>query len=363
MSTVLTGLTSGIQVIHVKDSHGCIRDTSVTLTQPFPLMFTGADTVNPTCQGYTDGSVLLYATGGSLPYYFSKDNITFSSSPLFTGLSEGTYTFYMHDANNCVADTTITLTGYPHIVVDNIYTRGPLCAGNDNGIISVAAVGGVPPFTYSMTGVNHFVAPHTFDSLVFGKYTITITDSRNCSLDTTVRLYEPDSLLILTKVLNNDCIGLDNQGAITTIIYGGTSPYNFLWTPDSATTAYISGVGNGIYTVHVKDANNCEDSASAKIGYDDCCTPYIPNAFSPNGDGKNDEFRVSYKGDVRIIEFSVYNRFGEHIFLSEYSTRGWDGTYKGVNCDVGTYYYYIRLICGSYGDKVLEFTGDVTLIR
>jgi gliding motility-associated-like protein len=135
-----------------------------------------------------------------------------------------------------------------------------------------------------------------------------------------------------------------------------------LWST-GATSPILAAIPNGNYTVWVRDSNNCLDSFKSTVGFDDCCTPFVPNAFSPNNDGRNDIFRVKYKGDVRIIEFSIFNRFGERIFSSSYSDAGWDGTYDGRTCDIGSYFYYIRLICGKDGDQVLEFKGDVTLVR
>jgi gliding motility-associated-like protein len=129
------------------------------------------------------------------------------------------------------------------------------------------------------------------------------------------------------------------------------------------TTPAVTGLPNGYYTVWIKDANNCADSATVDIGYDDCCTPYLPNAFSPNNDGKNDGYRLRYKGDVHILKFSIFNRFGERVFYLENQDGEWDGSYKGVPCEMGTYYYYLKFTCGSAQDKVLEMKGDVTLVR
>ena len=362
-SSLLTGLAAGIQTIHIKDSHGCTIDTTVMLTQPAQLVFTGADTLNPTCQGYKNGSVTLLLSGGTTPYSYSIDNITFTSSSSFTSLAEGTYTFYVKDANGCSADTTITLTGYPHIIVDNITIKEPGCAGVSDGMATVTASGGVPPFTYGIAGGGIQLSPAVFGDLLSGYYTVSITDAKNCVKDTTFLVPQPDTLNIQTKIIPNECLGLDVNGAVITTVTGGTMPYSYLWSVDTLTTPNITGMPNGYYTVWVKDVNNCQDSATVNIGYDDCCTPYIPNAFSPNNDGKNDVFRLRYKGDVHIIDFSIYDRFGERVFHLENQDGAWDGKYKGVPCELGTYYYFIKFNCGILLDKVQFMKGDVTLVR
>jgi gliding motility-associated-like protein len=66
---------------------------------------------------------------------------------------------------------------------------------------------------------------------------------------------------------------------------------------------------------------------------------------------------------MTIISFEIFNRFGERVFQTYHHYAEWDGTYLGSPCDVGTYYYYAKIICGNGGDHILELKGDVTLLR
>ena len=86
----------------------------------------------------------------------------------------------------------------------------------------------------------------------------------------------------------------------------------------------------------------------------------VPNAFTPNGDGKNDCFGIRKWGNVQIEEFSVFNRWGERIFTTKNPSQCWDGTYKGKLQDAGGYAYVIKAksFCGD-----LKRTGMVLLIR
>jgi hypothetical protein len=85
----------------------------------------------------------------------------------------------------------------------------------------------------------------------------------------------------------------------------------------------------------------------------------IPNAFSPNGDTKNDIFKLLCE-DIILKSFSVYDRWGERIFITNDIAGGWDGTYKGSLCEIGTYFYLVEYEEGGQ-DKIL--TGDVSLLR
>jgi gliding motility-associated-like protein len=94
----------------------------------------------------------------------------------------------------------------------------------------------------------------------------------------------------------------------------------------------------------------------------ECCMPYIPNAFTPNGDGKNDIFRPVFKGNMKLIMFQVFNRFGELVYETDQLGKGWDGYYKGELSDMDTYFFHVKFICGQDG-KEQYIKGDVTLIR
>ena len=86
----------------------------------------------------------------------------------------------------------------------------------------------------------------------------------------------------------------------------------------------------------------------------------VPTAFSPNGDGKNDVFKVSNLTFQRIMEFRVFNRWGQEIFNSN-TNAGWDGTWQGEPQDIGNYTYLIRV--NSPDGSVETYKGDVTLVR
>jgi gliding motility-associated-like protein len=106
----------------------------------------------------------------------------------------------------------------------------------------------------------------------------------------------------------------------------------------------------------------CRDSAKVLIDVDLEMTEHIPSAFTPNGDGMNDLFRVRGLKYQRIVEFKVYNRWGEVVY--DYRTgdaQGWDGTYKGEPCDMGVYNYSVILAKAGEAEKI--YKGNVTLIR
>lgn len=363
-SNVLTGIPDGTQAVHIKDNNGCIRDSLVTLTQPEPLLINIDSMVNPTCAGFKDGLVNISGTGGTMPYAYAVNTSAFGTSGSFTGLAEGSYIFHITDSNSCVHDTDVTLIGYPHIIINNVTVDNISCYNNNDGKIIVDASGGMPPLTYLLSTADSAVYTNTFTNLDAQQYTITISDSVNCKVDTTVAITRPDSLTLNTTIAANNCLGVSDDGAISVAVNGGTPPYTYLWsTNPPQTTPALSGLPNGNYMVWVRDSSNCVDSALVTIQYDDCCKPFIPSAFTPNGDGRNDLFRIRYKGDMKLEEFSIYNRYGQRVYYSLYIDQGWDGTFHGVPQDLGVYFYYVKATCGNGGTHEVVFQGDVTLVR
>jgi gliding motility-associated-like protein len=348
-------------VIHFQDANGCVKDTTITVTQPPAFRF-NASIISPTCEGFKNGSVTIAGTGGTPAYVYAMDPNPYKSTFVFDNLGEGTYLFHVQDNNLCVYDTTIVLNGYPHIDVGVPTVVPPSCFGFSNGVITMNSAGGVVPLTYHMMKPSRTNNTGVFDSLKKGTYTVNITDSKGCTKDTTIIVTEPPLLQVVSKATPNDCLGKDDEGTVTSIVDGGTPPYSYEWSSGQHSDA-ITGVGNGAYWVTVTDAGGCADSALAVVEYDDCCKPYIPDAFTPNGDGKNDIFRLRWKGDVSKLQFSIYNRFGERVFVSYQADIGWDGTYHGKPADMDVYFYYVKFICGSKGDNHVEYKGDVTLIR
>lgn len=87
----------------------------------------------------------------------------------------------------------------------------------------------------------------------------------------------------------------------------------------------------------------------------------IPNAFTPNNDGKNDVFQIRNFSNQKLLEFKVFNRWGTILFHTQDSNRGWDGTFKSNPQPMGVYGYVIRIV---YPDNVVEtYKGTITLIR
>ena len=145
-------------------------------------------------------------------------------------------------------------------------------------------------------------------------------------------------------------------------------PATYTWTPqdriftDPDGAVFTRVMEPTAYTVYAHSEYGCADSA--KLTYTDvapCCNFSYPNAFSPNGDGHNDTYKVITYGNDQSYEFSIYDRWGHRVFYTFDSRLGWDGTYGGKPCATGTYFYYLKARCYTGHNELTK--GDFELLR
>jgi gliding motility-associated-like protein len=142
----------------------------------------------------------------------------------------------------------------------------------------------------------------------------------------------------------------------------------YVWTPptylDNANIATPTALGTETVLYTVMGINNwgCRDTAEVNVVVDPSMDEFVPSVFSPNGDGKNDVFRILNMRYQKLVEFRVFNRWGKELYNNTNALKGWDGTYNGEPQDPGVYNYIIRVnVPGAQQQKV--YKGTVTLVR
>lgn len=118
----------------------------------------------------------------------------------------------------------------------------------------------------------------------------------------------------------------------------------------------------GVYEINAMETNGCSKAFRIRVQEQDCSGSdfYMPNAFTPNGDGKNDVFRIPQGSMIMLEEFSVYNRWGKKIFSTKNKSTGWNGTSGEKRSPEGSYVYLIK---GTINNKAVIKRGTVILIR
>ncbi|MES2515691.1 MAG: gliding motility-associated C-terminal domain-containing protein [Bacteroidota bacterium] len=251
------GLCVGTYTGNVTDANGCLSSNNFNITEPLPIVVTTTIS-NPKCNAVCDGSVATTVTGGSSGYSY-----TWIASggpvPNPTGLCAGNYTVIVTDDSLCTGQALVTLVD-PIILIANTSFTNPTCNGGCNGIVSANPIGGTLPFTFFWA--NPVVNAQTVSNLCAGDYTLTLTDVNGCQDIQVVTLTDPAAITVNPAISPATCG--TNNGSINAVGASGVAPYTYNWLPpvtgSQTTNTVVTGLGAGIYTVIVTDANACSST-------------------------------------------------------------------------------------------------------
>ncbi|MEL6633840.1 MAG: right-handed parallel beta-helix repeat-containing protein [Bacteroidota bacterium] len=255
-----TGLAAGTYSVTITDATGNSLVDSVTLTEP--TLVTASQTVsdyngfNIRCAGETNGSIDLTVNGGTAPYSYDWSNGDTTQD--LTDVGADIYTVDVSDANGCTLSTiTQTLTEPTPLTLDNATIVEPLCTGDVTGSIALSVSGGIGTYTYAWSDTT-FGDNASIMNLAAGTYSVMVTDSNGCTLDTLFEIVEPLPIEATTATAEDSAFVTGT---------GGTAPYSFLWdaAAGSATTDTVTGLADGSYQVIVTDANGCTDTAFVDV--------------------------------------------------------------------------------------------------
>ncbi|MEY3585152.1 MAG: hypothetical protein RLZZ243_216 [Bacteroidota bacterium] len=179
-SNSFSNLGAGTYTIYAQDANGCIGSNTLTITQPAAIGINAVPTMI-SCAGLNNGQIFVSASGGSAPLTYSINGTTFVSGNTFNGLSAGTYTVTVKDANGCQQTFSTTITEPAPLSL----TCATTVSNGSDGTITVTGTGGNLPYSYSMNGTN-FYSGSLFSGLAIGTYTVYIKDANGCISSTEV---------------------------------------------------------------------------------------------------------------------------------------------------------------------------------
>ncbi|XZF12713.1 gliding motility-associated C-terminal domain-containing protein [Chitinophagaceae bacterium MMS25-I14] len=271
------------------------------------------------------------------------------------------YQIQIMDSNFCYRrDTASVLVSVRHPKLTGPATDTAICTGDH---FTFHSSGGVtynwyPAAGLSCTNCSDPVASPTTTTT----YHVAIFDQYGCG-DTLSRTIIVHPLPVITLSPDTTII-FGQQTQLYANVPGGLY---YLWDP--VTGLSDANIPNPIaspevttkYGLYVIDTNQCRNTDTIKVTVRTDVPVSVPNAFTPNGDGRNDFFSIKNLSIQRVIEFRVFNRWGQEVFDGNDNKAGWDGTYKGAAQETGVYNYIIRI--ASPDGKVDVYKGDVTLIR
>ena len=193
-----------------------------------------------------------------------------------------------------------------------------------------------------------------------GSYTVTVKDRNDCYNSDTVQIGERPSPILGLAPENYICIP-DGQSVI--LDANGQGPYEYLWPHSGDTTKTITVNQEGKYTVRATNKEGCSVEQTTEVV--DKCEPrfFIPDAFTPDGEGHNEILQV-FGAYYTNFSMRIYNRWGEVIFATTDIEARWDGTYKGLKVQPGSYPYVISYEALYYPERnPIMKRGSVMVIR
>ena len=292
------------------------------------------------CNGLLDGSATAQAVGGNGNYTYSWDLFAGGQvSDTATNLGIGTYSLTITDSKGCSEITTVTVEQPDILVIDTTFQDSVSCNGLLDGYAAIGNIsGGNGGLTYSWDATAGSQTTDTATNLAAGTYTVTVTDAKGCSKDTTVSVLQPDSLLIIVTSQDSvSCSGLADGSASVDSISGGNGNYSYLWdaTANNQTTTLASNLAIGTYRVLVSDMNNCIDSADVTVFEPSALTIYT----------SNDSVSCNGLSDGSAIVDSVIGGNGVYFYL-------WDAAANNQITDTAS-----SLIAGTYLVTVTDQNG------
>src|SRR5690554_2816624 len=261
--------------------------SGIVFSEPAAGLAVSINATDASCNGGNDGEATANPTGGTAPYTYEWNTSPVQTTQTATGLSVGTYTVTITDANGCVTNNSVTIEQPTNLTLTTSHIN-VTCNGIDNGEATVNASGRTGPYTYSWN-TTPVQTTQTATGLASGTYTVTVTDANGCSGTTDVTITEPD--LLVASIANStdaSCNGEAN-GEATVSVTGGTAPYIYSWnTSPVQTSATATGLAAGTYIVTITDANGCSTSESVVIDEPAPLVVSIDNSIDVSCSGGND---------------------------------------------------------------------------
>ncbi len=348
----------------VTDANGCKNNDTVLITvHPLPVLDSGAD--RKICSGTC---TQLTATGAIYYTWNPTTGLLDSSIPNPISCPTDTIIYYVTgtDVYGCQGTDSIKISVlFPFTVT---YSNDTCFCYNNSAVLcanssTISFYKWRPISGLDSSTVSCVEASPTSNTT----YTVYVTDELGCYADTgnikvciyplPIVLAGPDETILVGTTAQLSAYNVTTPGAGT-----------YLWIPDSTLSCNtcINPIANPlqttIYFVALTDLNGCKDDDTTVINvYCNDNVLFIPNAFTPNGDGLNDEVQLEGVGITQLNFLRIFNRWGQLVFESTNFNDTWDGTFNGRLNEPEVFDYYLEAVCST--GQLIRKQGNITLIR
>lgn len=360
-SLSLNNLKAGIYSLAVEDDFGCRDTASVELGQPAPLRISIAEIDTPSCSGSSNGRLKVQVNGGNGLYdYLWSVNSGFTN-PEISGLKAGAYIVYVKDFKACQDSLLINLPEPSVLKALIIQIDSVSCFSDSDGVVIGAAQGGKAPYSYFWNQTN---LTSELRGVGKGKYLLNVVDASGCRDSITAEVFEMDRVIYFDILADR----LVKQG--DTVDCSSTLPagrFSYQWRPSdlfgsdsNSSTADFVISSDAQIELEVSNKGRCTSKDTAFIRIEQSGGLFIPNTFTPNNDGKNDNF--GFNAEFEIEYFTIFDGFGSMVFKGSSENPNWDGKIKGKAVPTGAYLYIFKVKRKSDG-AAFEEKGMVQVLR
>ncbi|HCE85808.1 MAG TPA: hypothetical protein DEO99_06605, partial [Bacteroidetes bacterium] len=350
-SAVIDTLATGLNVFTITDANNCPLTLMFTIEEPDALS-ASLDVRDPRCQGQANGTVDFTVSGGTGPFNaFVVDPLSGDTSISLgltvTGLvGDATYDVGVLDANGCVLSDIVTLVDPSSVEIVSYAVNNPRCYDQATASIVIDSItpGSITDYTFTLIGTGLAANNGIIEGATSGVYSLAATENVGGCTDTVdVFIGEPAPLYLETSPDTTVRLGEAIE------IFVGDDFQSYSWSPNTGLSCSdcinptVLVYEDVTYEINAVDSNGCvnENLATITVKVDDELALFVPDAFTPNGDGMNDVLLV-YGVNLVDAQISIYNRWGELVFASNAAhLEGWDGTFKGVKQEPGTFSYIL----------------------
>ena len=368
---LIENIPSGVYEINIVDSFGDDIVFIQEVVNP-PVLTLAINAVdyngfNLTCNNADDGVATVVGNGGVLPYTFMWS--TGETEMSVNNLAADFYEVEVTDANGCTEVANVMLSEPESLGFIANYIN-PNCDGAETGIIQLDSIwGGTQPYSFALNE-SQYSLTDTYENLSSGDFDYSVIDANGCVADTSGSLIAPDIPILFMGEDQEIDLGCD---VVISAETNNTSLVDISWTNfesslecDSCLITDAAPVNDTEYILTVTSIDGCATSDSLFVTVNKIRDVFIPNAFTPNGDGLNDVFFINANKSVSSIKtFKVFNRWGALMYegtdlAPNQAASGWDGIFQGELMNSGVYVWMAEI---EYLDgEVLLMSGDVTIV-
>ncbi|REE01253.1 T9SS type B sorting domain-containing protein [Marinoscillum furvescens] len=365
-SSFANNLEAAFYKVTVEDKEGCTISRTVEVTQPDPFVI-ALTSQNNTCATPYDAEIDATVSGGVPPYKLQwfKDGLPYSKEEDLSAIPAGVYQLTATDSNFCeTASVEVTITAPEPLGISVISKEDNLCPNTENGSLSVQGTGGSFPYTYSFDSAA-FSSVNNYVNLAGRDYLLEVKDDVGCTYDTLIRMRNQYELEAEFSIKTEE-FAIDFPITLTDESLG-EGLVSWFWnfgdtraSEEQNTEVIYETPGTYAVTLTVENEVGCTMSKTDTLEIIQGYNFAVPTAFTPNGDGRNENFRPGFK-NVTSLVMRVQNRNGQIVYSSDKLSASWDGTFSGKDVPQGSYYYEITYTAKSGVTR--KASGKIFLMR